>query len=1151
MRIVAFLLFVAVCAFAAGFYGNQSDIKWKSASTEHFRFIYPAEYTGHASKVSAYAEAVYDSIVNRYRIDLPSKVNATLSNALYSNGSAIPSENTVNLWLTNWDFKIRSSHGWISDVITHEFSHLVSIENASKFTPSLYGFQVSYADYYNERTTTDFLTMYPFTLQPLWLAEGTAQYESSRMGFDSWDTHRDMLLRIAALNDSILPLPYMHDFSDNSLLAELGPYTQGFSLVQYISAHYGDNALPKIWSELSRFHRLTLSATLERVIGISEQELYDNWKLETTEKYKQQLNSLGTLVEGVKITKDAFWQDYPVVAGNNVYGVSNFGGLYFDGSVFKLPFASDSLEKVEVLADTAKGEIGDVSFEGIVIESDETDTLNISDYAKSGFKAKNPWFDKGIDVYENIETGPILAYVSYKNRDKSGHAHFDIALSDTNKNEIFVTYLADAVYPAINKQGTEVAFAMREPFSTRFRLAKVPFPKDFSDYIAEEPIDIFVPNQKYDYYNIYSPKFSPNGKRIAFGFFDNVTRGIAIVDANGKNFKIVSDSLFDERDVNWIDDDNIIFASNRNGIFNLFEKNLSTETEYALTNVRGGAFTPVLARDTIYFTEYDKDGFSLYKIAYNKIPMVNDTLVNVTMRDSILQKLDTLWSKCEEIPLDSFAADSICTPVATITMRDSTITLADTMRTIRQIPGKAPITLNGTLLQHKKNAITLPEAEFAGKERDYKPIPTTLLFVPMLVFSENAPDLTVFGNGKLKTKAGLALIASDPLKKNTVQLGLLLELGEGFKYINGDGLNPRQEKEFFASWQNKSTPIDLSLSYTYANYTSKDTIRYEDVRAHNGDSLGINRYAIPMQSIVGALGYSIFKSIDTLQVAVGYDWSNFDLYQDDFEWTYQKKLRALVSLGLYSDNDETGISGEGNGLMLYYQYSNADLYRPGTFSESFTVTSSGTIKPNYRNFNINEVGLNMYGSVQSPLTGARLAAGAKFGGIFNWSTDAKEDTLDSYYYSPIFLEGYPYLRSSENYTRSGMRTAVAELHYLYPIYDDFRHGAWIFETRSFYVDLFTQVGAAWNGKFLDFDKFTEHGFWDRSVGITLRMSNKIFYNIPFDITLSFARALDRIGEEDSPNGKRITPIDVPILPQKVSPTRIKFAIGMGFINSWM
>ena len=1152
-----FLFLTTASAFAVGFYGNNSDIRWKTVGTDHFQFIYPAEYSSHAAKASAYAEAVYDSVVNRYHHDLPGRVSATLNNALYSNGSAIPSENSINLWLTNWDFKVRSSHGWLSDVVTHEFSHLVSIENASKFPPSLYGFQVSYTDYYNERTTQDFASMIPFTLQPLWFAEGTAQYESSRMGFDAWDSHRDMLLRVAALNDSLLKLPYMHDFSDNSLFAELGPYTQGFSLVRYISDTYGEDAVPKIWHEMSKYHRMTLDGAIKKVLGISEQELYDNWKSAITEKYQAQRDSLGTLIEGTKMTEDAFWQDFPIVAGNHLYGVSNFGGAWFDGGIFKIEIRDENRDTKDSTAKKDSSEkIDGVEIGEIEVEN-ESETIDISEYAKHGFKTKKSWFDKGIDVHEDSTQGPVLAYVSYENRDKEGHAHFDIAVSDTNKNTVSVTYLADAVYPTIDRQGTTIAFAMRDPYSTRFKLAKVPYPKDIKDYTTEDPVDIFVPDAKFDYYNIYSPKFSPDGKRIAFSFFDDKTRGIAIVDSDGKNFKIVSTEGFDERDVNWIDDDKIVFSSNRNGIFNLIEKTLSTGAERPLTNVVGGAFTPALAGDTLYFTEYDKDGFSLYKISYGSAPLINDTTVTITERDSIIQVADTSCKiDTPQYPDSSKATESVETAsedscTAVITMRDSIIKITDTTRTVTQKPAPATITLHGALPARIEKPLEIPEIEFAGVERDYKPIPNIPLFVPMLVFSENAPDLTVFGEGKLKVKAGLAAIISDALKKNTVQIGFLLEIGNGFDYINGDGLNPEQEKEFFVSWENKSTPLDLSLSYSYANYTSKDTVRNEDVRA-KGDSIHTSHYAIPMQAIMAGAGYSIFKSIDTLQVAVGYDWANFNLYEDNFDWTYQKRLSALIALGLYGDHAEgSEISGQGNGMRLYLQSSNSDLYRPGTFAESFTINSSGKITPKYRNFHINEVGLNLYGSIQSPLTGARLAAGGKIAGVYKWSTDAKQDTLDSYYYDALFLEGYPYLRNSENYTLAGMRTAIAELHYLFPVYDDWRKSAWIFETRSFYVDLFSQMGAAWNGKWIDSDKFTDHRFWDRSVGLTFRMSNRIFYSVPFDVSFTLARGLNRIGEDENLHGgEKLTPIDLPVIPESIAPTRIKFSIGMGFTNTW-
>ena len=1142
---------LAGTACAAGFYGNQSDIKWKTAGTEHFQFIYPVEYSTHAAKVSAYAEAVYDSVTSRYNKPLP-RINAVLNNALYSNGSAIPSENALNLWLTNWDFKIRSSHGWISDVVTHEFSHLVSIESGAKIVPNLYGFQFSYTDYYNERTRSDFLTMIPFTLQPLWLAEGTAQYESSRMGFDAWDTHRDMLLRTAALNDSLMTLPYMHDFSDNSLFAELGPYTQGFSLVLYIAKHYGEDAIPKIWHELGKPYRATLNGAIKSVLGISEQQLYDNWKKEITEHYQAQKDSLGTLVEGTKITKDAFWNDFPVVSGKNLYGVSNFGGPWFDGSVFKIPLedtlktsdstARDSAKVAESKStDSTKVEVGDIEVEG----ADST-LINIADFAKSGFKAKKPWFDKGIDIFDDSTHGPILTYISYQNRDKDGHAHFDVAVSDTNKNEVALTYLVDAVYPSFNKQGTSIVFARRDAFSTRFRLSKIPFSSDLKKASSEEPIDVFIPDSSLLYYNIYSPKFSPDGKRIAFSFFDDVQRGIAVIDTNGANFKVVSTTGYDERDVNWIDNDKIIFASNRNNIFNLIEKDLKTGKERALTNVIGGAFTPTLANDTIFFTQYDKDGFSLYKLPYAKEaePIFRDSVV-VTVRDSVLQKADTIQVACADT---TQATDSTkCTQV--VLRKDvKQVEHRDTIKVAVIDSTQREIVLHGTLPQKPHKELELIDREFAGAERNYKPIPNTPLFVPILSISENAPSLTVFGEGEMKAKLGVAIVISDPLKKNTVQLGLLLELGKGINYINGDGLNPKQEKEFFIAWDNHSTPLDLGVSYSYANYTNKDTVRYEDVGAHGGDSIGTTHYAYATQAITGTAGYSIFKSIDTLQAAISYDWANVNFYDERIEWTYQKRFSATIGLGLYGDHEGesgSGISGQGNGLFAYYQYANSDLSRPG----SLYVTENGRIESHYRNFTLHQFGLNLYGSVQTPLLHARLAAGGKLTTFF-WNTDDVSDTLDSYYLTPVFLDGYPYLRSNEDYTLAGIKTAMAELHYLYPIYDDWRNNLWIFSTRSLYVDLFAQIGAAWDGKFWT-SKLTKHEFWDRSVGLSFRMSNKIWDNIPFDISLTLARGLSRIGEDkDLRGGTKLDPVHLTFLPKALRPTRIKFSIGMGFINTW-
>lgn len=1060
---VALIVFGSVFAQAFSFYGNQSHVRWKTASSEHFVFNYPAEYTEHAGLVASYAEAVYDSVVKRYRSDLPKKVQVNLNNALYSNGSANPIENTLHLWLTNWDFKIRSSHHWLKDVITHEFSHLVSIENASKLPPFIYGLQVSYSDYFNERTTSDFLSFFPFTLQPLWFAEGTAQYESTRMGFDSWDSHRDMLLRTAALNDDLLDLEFMHLFDDHGIHSELGPYTQGFSLVNYISKHYGEEAVPKLWSELGRMHRVSLDGALKAVLGISEKDLYLAWKQEITHHYEAQKDSLGKLKSGKKWTKDAFYNDFPVVAGQHLYGISNFGSNWFEAEIFKIPLALDSINSKK--------------------------TIDITRFNKSGFKLKKPWLERGISVVETQKKGPLLAYVHYQNKDKNGRSYFDIDLLDTNGKARNLTYLADAVYPDISPLGNELVFARRLPQSTRFALSLIEIPPE--DHLNfEEPVDLFVPADSVLYFNIYNPKFSPSGESIAFSFFENETRGVMVVNKKGELLHKITEAGVDIRDPNWINEESLVFSSDANGIFNLYQFHLKNQEKKHLTNVLGGAFSPFAHKDSLFYIGYDSDGFSLYTL-----PLLMDS------------------------------------------------------------SAKAPSPLYGNKKPLPSKNLSLEKRSLHGVETHYKPIPNTPILIPLISFEEKAPDFSVHDKGKAVPKLGVLLLVSDPLSKTILQTGALLEVNGDFKYINSSGLSPAHARDFFASLENTSTPLDLQISYAHSNYVNQDTIRYEDPRSYD-DSISINHYATGSHAISIGAGYSLFKKQDSLSFQWAYQNSIFNLYQDFLSWTYHKQASILSTLNLFHSLPEEGpstISGEGHGISISYQYSLADLFRPGSFSESFTISSSGVIQPIYRNYTLHELAFSAFGGLENPLhSNARLNFGVYASGILSASAKDSKDTLDAFFYHPLFLEGYPYLSSKESFTRSATKTVLAQTHYLFPIYKNYRKRAWIWSTKDLYLDVYAQIGNAWSESLGNWKSLKNKALWDRSIGLEIRMANHMFYSIPLDISIHFAKALSRIQKDsDGQGGHKLKPMDLPLIPKAISPTKVSFMLSMGFNNRWI
>lgn len=1041
------------------FYGNQSTIRWRTVETDNFLFHYPAQYREHAERVVAFAEAVHDSVQKRYRVRLPGKVNLVLRNALFSNGQANPVYNTMSVWLTDWDFKLRSTHDWKRDVITHEFAHLVSIQSGSKLPPFIHGMQITKTDYPNESVRADMGVLFPFMQMPLWFAEGTAQYESARLGYDAWDNHRDMLLRTAVLEDALLPLSQMYAFTDNALESELGPYNQGFSLVLYMVEKYGDRVIPDLWSELSRMHRVTFSAALEKVVGIDEQRLYQSWRAHLLQLYQARRDALGTLVTGHKRTAKSFYQDFPLVVDGHLYGISNFGGPHFDGKMFKIPLPLDTA-------------------------LDDSGWVKLSKYNKSGFKPQKAWLEKGFSV-RAVAGGLLGAYVTFSQRDGSGRAYFDIAIDDTSAGTILgqrprlrlATRMLDAVYPDLSPDASQVVFVRREKDGTRFVLSVAPVPA--VGELPGEYRDLVVPPAGIHTYGIYTPRWSPDGQRIAFSFYDGVSRKIGVVDANGQNPQVLVAGPFDARDPVWsVDGKFLIYSCDRSGIFNLYQRDMDNNSEHAITRVLGGAFSPTVDSTDIYYIGYDKDGFSLFHLP------------------SVIGKKDTI----EQPPNSEDSADN-------------------------NVRGKH---------------LSVGSVELQGVERSYIPLPLQPVLVPLLSMEGRSGDFRQVERGIAVVKGGVALGLSDPLHKNFIQLALLLELGEGFDYVGQSGLDPSKQSDLLASWENRSFPITLRLDAMRSNSASRDTLRYEDVRSA-GDSVGITHHAVGISALEAGAGYSVFKEGDSISVSLGQQWAEFNLYQEGFRWDYLKRRHLGLIAGWEKGYNPEAVAGSGTGISVGWQHSRSDLFRPGTFAESFRVSPQGAILPRYREFTLDEVWWGAWTGISNPLhKKARLALGMSGSAILDWEDADGTDTLDSFFSHGLFLAGYPMLANAENLLISGERTAKLQAHYLFPLWDKMGLTWWIFHARSLYANVFADAGTAWEGSWRSAN-LQQRSTWLRSAGLELRLSARIFYSYPLETFVQMARGLDRVMIQG--NWQHLEPLDIPLLPAELSFTRIHVGIG--------
>ncbi len=267
----ALLLPSLVCAF------NHPEIKWQSVTTSHFIIHYydrtePAVYA--TWKI---AEESYAALSELYDYNEREKINIALADYDdYSNGSTDWTNGSIIIWVTDARFDLRGNNTWLRNVITHELSHIVTLEKKSKMQLFDWTFEVDY-----QSPSVGVSLAEPFATTrfwPNWLAEGAAQLESARRGNDCWDSRRDMLLTDAVLCGRQFSLDEMGYFNHTSLGDEL-VYNQGFSFLKFIESRIGTPAMVRIWNDArgsSLFMRNFRSYFAEQT-GQRLEDLYQVW----------------------------------------------------------------------------------------------------------------------------------------------------------------------------------------------------------------------------------------------------------------------------------------------------------------------------------------------------------------------------------------------------------------------------------------------------------------------------------------------------------------------------------------------------------------------------------------------------------------------------------------------------------------------------------------------------------------------------------------------------------------------------------------------------------------------------------------------------------------------------------------------------------
>ena len=197
------------------------------------------------------------------------------------NGWANYYSNTMAIWATSLDFELRGSHDWIKNVVTHELTHIITLNKARKKWPFQFAL-LSVSRFDSNPDITFQFPLYHLNTPRGWV-EGIAQYGAHKFGYDAWDSHRDMLLRMAVLEDDLLSWEEM-----GTVLDRMGKfygefvYNQGYAMMVYLHDQYGAEKVDELTHQVGS---MSFDPAIRRVLGISADQFYADWVAFLAENY--------------------------------------------------------------------------------------------------------------------------------------------------------------------------------------------------------------------------------------------------------------------------------------------------------------------------------------------------------------------------------------------------------------------------------------------------------------------------------------------------------------------------------------------------------------------------------------------------------------------------------------------------------------------------------------------------------------------------------------------------------------------------------------------------------------------------------------------------------------------------------------------------
>ncbi|MCA9623743.1 MAG: PD40 domain-containing protein [Myxococcales bacterium] len=556
---------------------NDPDLDYWTIETAHFRIHYAKNLEEVAEHVARQSEAIHERLIEPLGYSPDEKTEVALTDVTDSaNGSAtgLP-YNTVRLFVTAPDdlSSLGDYDDWMLGLMTHEYTHILHIDNLSGI-PAIVNAVLG-------------KTFVPNQVQPRWLIEGLAVVAES--AFSSGGRIRsslfDMQLRADFIEDNVATLAQISSdarrwpqgtlwYLYGSRFLQWIVDIYGLDVLRAVSTDYGASAIP--WG---------INRAIRRQTGRTYVELYEGFQKSMKRRYGRQMKAVRRrgLREGKRLTYHGFSLEYPQFIPERARDGGGPYQLHYtrsDGHARKGVYRID-------LADAEDGELID---ETLVARSNGDSPVSYTPEGDLVFASVVPYkrIYRRHDLFQ-LEKGKTAPWGLEGYRER-------------------LTVGLRALAPSISPDGRHAVFTRNDAGTTRLKIA------DRSAEGKLSGIHDLVPVQAYD--QIYTPQYSPDGQKVVYSAWRRGGfRDLEIADLRtGETRKLTLDRALDTNPTWSADGSRIYFASDRTGIFNIYELTLEGGRLRQVTNVRTGAMMPTVSEDgkLLAYVGYTSKGFDLY-----------------------------------------------------------------------------------------------------------------------------------------------------------------------------------------------------------------------------------------------------------------------------------------------------------------------------------------------------------------------------------------------------------------------------------------------------------------------------------------------------------------------------------------------------------